>query len=309
MRNIGKSVCIVLIVMMCGGAFNAAAAEALEGKRSSAEIVDSAGPEHWRIFDQENLLYIELERGQVIIELSPSLAPNHVAQMRALAKDRFYDGLSFYRVIDGFVAQGGDVFEQRESKNAAASLAAEFDQVLNRDIELSSSGILDNYVASVSADVGFVDSLPVAFDVERAALWGLHCTGAVAMARGNELDTASTEFYITLQPQRYLDRNLTVFGRVVDGMEHIQRLRRVAPPQSKDEDRGETILSIRVGNDLPENKQKHLQTLRTNTPLFRAYIESRRNRPEAFFVYRPDHVDICQLPLPIEPLPAGDESE
>ena len=295
-------VMLVAIIAALTVAPVSAQADALEGKRAPGEILESAAPEDWRKLDQENLLYIELARGTVMIALSPRLAQGHVEQMRALAREKFYDGLSFYRVIDGFVAQGGDVFEKREVKNANATLAAEFDEPLTEESAFSPLHTIDGY----ANEVGFIDSLPAGVDRADGKIWHLHCTGAVAMARDTDRDTGGAEIYITLQPQRYLDRNLTVFGRVVSGMEHVQALRRVAPPQSEEDDMGEKILSMRVGSDLPAEKRKQLQILRSDTGLFAEYLESRRNRPEAFFYYRPDHVDICQLPIPVRPVHESD---
>ena len=269
-------------------------AEALEGKPTSAEILESAAPSDWRALEPEETLYIELERGRVVVALSTQLAKRHVAQIKKLAREGFYDGLSFYRVIDGFVAQGGDVLEKRNVKTAARRLKAEFDEPAKK-IAFSPIADADGY----AAQVGFVDSLPAGIDAEGDRIWHLHCVGAMAMARGNETDSAGTEFYIALQPQRYLDRNLTVFGRVVDGMEHLQALRRVAPAQSEADDLGETILSVSVGADLPEEKQLKLEILRSGTETFGDYVEARRNRSEAFFYHRPDYVDICQLSMPV----------
>ncbi len=277
-------------------------ADALEGKRLPSEILESAAPDDWRTLDQENLLYIKVKGGTVIITLSPRLAQGHVEQMRALAREKFYDGLTFYRVIDGFVAQGGDIFEQREVKNAKATLTAEFDEEMNDGIGYSPLSDSDGY----ADEVGFVDSLPVGVDRDDNKVWHLHCTSAVAMARDPERDTGGTEIYITLQPQRYLDRNLTVFGRVVAGMEHVQALRRVARPQSETDEAGEEILSVRVGSDLAAEEQQRLAILRSDTELFEEYVESRRNRPEAFFYYRPDYLDICQLPIPVKTIVEGD---
>ncbi|MCA8889473.1 MAG: peptidylprolyl isomerase, partial [Parvularculaceae bacterium] len=117
--------------------------------------------------------------------------------------------------------------------------------------------------------------------------------------RGNEEDSASTEFYIALQPQRYLDRNLSVFGRVIDGMAHLQALRRVTPPESKDDDLGETIISMRMASDLPEDERPRFEILDSASPAFAAFAEARRNRPEEFFYFRPNYLDICQMPVPV----------
>ncbi len=282
-------------------AAEASVAQELEGqtpKRGPGQIVAESAPEDWRALDPENLLVIELESGRVVVALSEHLAQGHTAQLKTLAREGFYDGLNFYRVIDGFVAQGGDVFETREVTNAATSITAEFDEPLTDEMAFTPIKDVDGYAAKV----GFVDSEPVGVDGD--TVWKLHCTGAMAMARGNEKDTGGTEFYITLQPQRYLDRNLTVFGNVVEGIEHVQALRRVAPPESEDDDMGEEIISVRVAADLPEGERPMLEILRSDKQTFAEYVESRRNRPEEFFYFRPDHVDICALSIPVRSIAA-----
>lgn len=277
-------------------------ADALEGRKGMSEILAAAGDSDWRALDQENLLYLTLDEGLVIIQLSDSLAQRHTAQMRRLARENFYDGLSFYRVIDGFVAQGGDVLEKRSVKTAAPALKAEFDDPFRDDIAFDPLPAPVTVADGYAQDVGFIGGIPSGRDGEEERYWHLHCTGAVAMARNTEKDTGGTEFYIALQPQRYLDRNLSVFGRVVHGMEHVQRLRRVEPAQDEGDDLGETIQTVRVGADLPEEEQRQFRTFRSDRPVFRDYVGARMNRPEAFFYHRPDHVDICQLPYPVEAL-------
>lgn len=269
-------------------------ADAIEGAKSSAEIIAETTAEDWRTIPAEDTLIIELERGNAAIALSPSLAPNHVAQVKKLARAGFYDGLSFYRVIDGFVAQGGDPFGERKIGKARKSLRAEFETAGDR-IEFAPLPDADGYAPVV----GFIGGIPAGRDETAGTFWHLHCAGAFAFGREDGRDTASTEFYIALQPQRYLDRNLSVLGRVIDGMEHLQALRRVNPPTSKEEDLGEKILSIRVAADIPEEKREVFEILDSARPAFAAYVEARRNRPEGFFYFRPDYVDICQLPAPV----------
>ena len=283
--------CLLAAAAVTSSAF----AEQLEGKRSGADILANSAASDWRALDPENTLYIELERGRVVVALSPVLAQGHVAQIKKLAREGFYDGLSFYRVIDGFVAQGGDVFEQRAVKTAAKTLPAEFDEPLPKNFAFLSLPDADGY----ASQAGFAASLPVGVDAEAGRAWHLHCTGAIAMARGDERDTAGTEFYVALQPQRYLDRNLTVFGRVMQGMEHLQALRRVAPAETPEDDLGETIVSMKIAADVPPAERANLEILRSDVPAFADYVEARRNRPEGFFYYRPDHIDLCQLPVPV----------
>jgi peptidylprolyl isomerase len=218
------------------------------------------------------------------------------AEILAETEAADWRGLSFYRVIDGFVAQGGDALGAR---GETESLKAEFDEPAE-GLAFHRMKDRDGY----ASQAGFVESLPAGYDPKTKRVWLLHCTGAIALGRDVGKDTASTEFYIALQPQRYLDRNLTVFGRVVDGMEHVQALRRVEPPQSPDDDFGEKIIFMKVAADVPAAERTNLEILDSGGPRFDAYAESRRNRPEDFFYYRPDHLDICQFAVPVRPAEA-----
>jgi peptidylprolyl isomerase len=88
-------------------------------------------------------------------------------------------------------------------------------------------------------------------------------------------------------------------------MQHLQALRRVAPAETPEGDLGEPIVAIRVAADVPENERTRLEILRSDRPAFAAWVESRRNRPEAFFHYRPDHADVCALAVPVRPVAAA----
>lgn len=288
MRAAILSLCVLLAA---GPAF----ADALEGKKSGAEILGASTAEDWREIPAEDLLVITLERGKVHVALSPALAPKHVAQVKKLAREGFYDGLSFYRVIDGFVAQGGDPFGEKKTKTSKKSLKAEFEGPPSKGFAFSAMKDADGFAPAA----GFVASLPAGYDAEAGTAWHLHCAGAFAFGREDGRDTASTEFYVTLQPQRYLDRNMSVFGRVIDGMQHLQALRRVEPPAEKTDDVGEKIIAIRVGSDIPEAERPTFEILDSARPVFSEFAEARRNRPEPFFHFRPDYLDVCQFPVPV----------
>jgi peptidylprolyl isomerase len=287
-----KVAALALCAAMAAGP---ACADALEGKKSGAEILAATVAEDWREIPAEELLVIELERGKVHVALSPALAPQHVKQVKKLAREGFYDGLSFYRVIDGFVAQGGDPFSEKKTKASKQTLKAEFEGPLAKGYAFGALGDGDGFAPSA----GFVASLPAGFDATAGAAWHLHCAGAFAFGREDARDSASTEFYVALQPQRYLDRNMSVFGRVIDGMQHLQALRRVEPPSAKTDDLGEVILSVRVAADLPADERSTFEILDSARPVFAEFAEARRNRPEAFFHFRPDYLDICQFPTPV----------
>ncbi len=293
---------MIRIMILCAAALAAspALADALEGRKAAAEVLAETTAEDWRLIPAEETLVIELERGMVTIALSPALAPNHVKQVKKLAREGFYDGLSFYRVIDGFVAQGGDPFSEKKIRTAKKQMKAEFETAA-ADVAFAALPDVDGF----ASQSGFVASMPAGHDERAGTYWHLHCAGAFAFGREDGRDTASTEFYVALQPQRYLDRNLSVFGRVIDGMEHLQALRRVAPPQSKVDDLGEKIISFRVAADIPESDRVAWEILDSARPAFAAYAEARRNRPESFFHFRAGHLDICQLPVPVRKKATG----
>ena len=299
-----------LAAMLALSPWSLAMADAIDGRRGPSEIVASAKEDDWRYVDPAQLMILELEEGQVVIELSARFAQGHVAQMKALAKAGFYDGLSFYRVIEGFVAQGGDVFEARDlPAGAVGGLTAEFDETLDDSAFAAIHTLSVHRNAEGTGNSGYaratgvIDGFPVGMELNGAShkFWLLHCTGAVAMARDTARDTGGTEIYITLQPQRYLDRNLTVFGRVIDGMTHVQALTRQAPPEAETDPLGDVIKRAWMADAPPEGETApQYRVMKNDTPLFDEYVESRRNRPEAFFYYRPDYVDVCQLPIPVE---------
>ena len=286
---------LLLGLAACGGA------EVATEETPAAAVVSSpleTSPEtEWRDVAAENLLMLETKRGFIAIELNPDFAPIHSARMRELASSGKYDGIQFYRVIDGFVAQGG--FQNEDLIAEWPSLANEND----REITVASFTPLGNKDLFTER-VGHMDGFPAARDAEMGREWLLHCPGAVAMARDTDPDSGGTEFYIVLDAQRYLDRNLTVFGRVIDGMEHVQALKRgdravengvIQLPET-----GDAIVSARIAAELPEQERIRYQVMNTNHAAFEAAKTSSRVREEEFFYRKPPEVlDICGFEVPI----------
>lgn len=267
-----------------------------------SQIVAEAPDEHWRALDPENTLYIDMDGGRVVVELTADLAPGHVNQMKALVRAGFYDGLDFYRVVDGFVAQGGDVNAGDPEKaktlpeTAEKTLAAEFDEASKPGMRFTAVPGPDGYAMRT----GFLNGFPAGYDPEGQRIWLTHCYGAFAFGREDGRDTASTEFYITLGVQRYLDRNLTVFGAVREGLPLLQALPRGDEgPGMISDPKKRAKFTIRVAADVPEDERSALEVMDTNSRSFKALIEARRNRPEAFFHFRPDHADVCAIRVPV----------
>ena len=250
----------------------------------------------WRSLNADNTAILQLDEGPVVIELNPTFAPKTIAQFKRLSREGFYDGQSFYRVIDGFVAQGGDGSDMGVA-NAEPTIKAEFEHEWSDQLAFVSVQKPDLF----APETGFIDGFPAARDLESGKVWLTHCLGTVAMARLDEPDSSSTDFYVVIgQAPRYLDRNLNIFGRIVYGMEIVQRLRRgssssggmIADPEERS-----VIRSVKIAADLPLDERPSVQIINTDSEDFKATLELRRNREAEFFHHQPPPVlDVCQIP-------------
>jgi peptidylprolyl isomerase len=249
----------------------------------------------WREVPIENVVYLELQDGVIVLELNPAFAPKTVERFKQLVKDDFYRGLSFYRVIEGFVAQGGDESDVG-IPNTQPTIEGEFEIERNDDLPWVTVEKQDFY----QAETGFVDGFAAARDDQHE--WLTHCPGIIAMARGNEADSARTDFYIVIgQAPRYLDRNLTVFGRVIHGMDVVQRIRRGPTERNgiiEDDLERSRIVRARMAADIEPEERNTFYVMDTNSKAFAGYMEARRNRTDPFFHHSPPRVlDVCQVPL------------
>ena len=143
------------------------------------------------IKDPENTLLIETTKGPVVIEMRPDLAPNHVAHIKKLAREGFYDGIVFHRVIDGFMAQTGDPTGTGTGSSKYPNLKQEF-----------------------SAEP--------------------HVRGTASMARAQNPDSANSQFFICFDDARFLDKQYTVWGKVIEGMENVDQIKRGEPVRDPD---------------------------------------------------------------------------
>ena len=141
--------------------------------------------------DPENTLILETTKGRVVIEMRPDLAPKHVEQIKTLARQGFYDGVAFHRVIDGFMAQTGCPHGTGTAGSDLPDLRAEF------------------------------NAEP-------------HVRGTVSMARTNAPNSANSQFFICFGDARFLDRQYTVWGKVVEGMENVDKIKRGEPVRDPD---------------------------------------------------------------------------
>lgn len=276
------------------------AQEAVEVQLTEDEIASALAPD-WRDVSPENLILVETTYGDIVIELNADFAPNHAAQFRQLVQDDVYNGIRFYRVIEAFVAQGGlqdeaiiEQYPTLENENDRPISEAAFVPLGNADLFAPMVGHIDGFAVGRSETLG--------------SEWLLHCPGALAMARDNDPDSGGTEFYIVLDAQRYLDRNLTVFGRVIDGMQYVQKLKRgvraiengvIQAPEVGDE-----IMSMTLAADMDPAIRPAYQVQAMPTQAFEDAKTAKRVREEDFFYRKPpEMLDICGFEVPVRKAP------
>jgi peptidylprolyl isomerase len=272
-----------------------------------SEVLAASAPSDWRALEAENTLYLELPTGRVVIELTPVFAPNHVANVKALAREHYFDGLAILRSQDNYVVQWGDPNAESPDKarkvvNAKKTLPGEFDRALDEKLPFTKLPDGDVY----AAEVGLCGGFPVARDPKSGRMWLVHTYGMVGAGRDVPPDSGGgTELYVvTGHAPRHLDRNVTLLGRVVQGMELISPLPRGSAPMGfydKPEQRV-PIKSMRVGTEVPAAERTNLEVLRTDTATFAKVIESRRTRREEWFRYPAGKIEIGNVPIPVRPV-------
>lgn len=286
----------------------AVAAEPEKAKVPSVqEILDASPATDWRTLDPANTLYLELPAGRVVIELAPDFAPEHVANIRTLAKEGYWDGLFVIRSQDNYVAQWGDPAEEDAKKKsigkAKPKLPAEF--------ERKAAGVAFTPLPDKDGwapEVGFSNGFPAARDPKSDTAWLAHCYGMVGAGRDVAADSSDgTSLYaVTGQSPRMLDRNITVVGRVIDGIELLTVLPRGTGPLGFYEkpEQQVPIVSATLASEVPVAERSHLQLLRTDSATFAELVESRRNRRDQWYHRPAGHIDLCNVPLPVREAPA-----
>lgn len=269
-----------------------------------AGVMEAAAPTDWRRIDQADLMYVDLPHGRVVIEVAPAFAPMHVANVRTLTSQKYFDGLAVLRSQDNYVVQWGDPDADEDDARrfgaAAANLAPEFFRAAS-GLEMTVLDSADAYADSV----GYVQGFPAGRDEGRA--WLTHCYGMVGVARGSAADSGNgAQLYVVIgHAPRHLDRNVTMLGRVVHGMQQLSTLPRGSGSLGFYESGEErtSIVSVRFGDQIPAADRLALEALRTDTATFSDLIEARRTRLEDWFIDPAGHIGLCNVPLPVRVAP------
>lgn len=262
----------------------AAAGAALLAGAGSAWAGPADDTANWRKVDPENLLQFTVNDKEILIELRPDIAPKHVEQIRKIVRDGNYDKLAFHRVIDNFMAQGGDVYSVYQIYPRYPNIPGEFTwmrEPAKQKVQWFGStpqgdklGYLEGFIVQGQPDeVAMISDPPV------ARTWAIHCAGVASMARASSPDSAGTEFYLMRQSRvgqgTPLDKNYTPWGRALTGLDVIRGIK-AGPPDNDGRfasaSQADKLTKAVLAADIKEHRRPTVYVKRTDGPEFAATL-------------------------------------
>lgn len=268
------------------------------------DIVAAAPRSAWRPIAPDDLVLVDLEGGaRVIIQLAPTFAPVHVANIRLLAKSTYWQGAAVYRVQDNYVAQWGigDV-ERPIPVGVIATPPAEYTRSL-KGLAIRPMADRDAYAAKIGHTLGW----PIAYDPRTGRANLTHCYATVGVARDLAPDTGSGgELYAIIgHAPRQLDRNIAIVGRVIEGIEALSALPRGTEALGfyKDGLGVRPISRIRLVSSLAATERPSFEYLSETSASFGQYLRLRANRQDDFYRTAAGGVDLCNAPVPVRRTP------
>ena len=230
----------------------------------------------WRPVDADNTLVIETNKGAIYVELTPAAAPAASGRLKKLARAHFYDGQTFFRVIDDFMAQTGDPKNLGTGQSSEPNLPPEFTFRLGRDVGYTAVDWPEG------AEGGFIGSFPVisqpaamgALTTDgKVEAYGLFCAGVIGIARDAAPDSGNSQFFLMRQDHQSLNKSYTPFGRVVSG-EGVVRAIKAGEPVPAPQD---VMTKVYVLGDLPAGQRPTLRVIDTKSAYFHTLAKFKRD--------------------------------
>ena len=235
-----------------------------------------APDEAWRSVDPENLLLLDTDHGRIGVELYPEMAPKHVERIKSLARQKFYNGILFHRVIDGFMNQTGDPEGTGRGGSSLPDLTQEFK--FRRDVDAVKVELFE----SGEELIGFMKSMPISTQPDEQAdltadfmveAHGLHCPSVASMARANDVNSANSQFFLMRGTADFLDEQYTIWGVTVMGSDILTKIA-VGEVSSNNGFKPDTLNKAQIAADLPTNYRPKVQVLKTSGPHFETFLNS-----------------------------------
>ena len=273
-------------------------------KLTPTEIVAAAPAGDWRAIAPEDLMVMTMEGGgRVVVQLAPTFAPVHVANIRKFATSGYWQGAAVYRVQDNYVAQWGINEAKRALSSGAVAKPPHEYWRSARGLRVTPLGSPDPYAMSA----GFAAGWPVALYRNGTASLA-HCYGTVGVGRDMAPDTGTGgELYAAIgHAPRQLDRNIAIVGRVVQGIEQLSALPRGTETMGfyKEGAVARSIAAVTLASAMPAAERPAFEYLAETSPSFAAYLRARKNRDDAFYRVAAGGVDLCNVQVPVRPVPA-----
>ena len=279
-------------VLMASALALAALSLPAAAKQAPPPAIGAPAPGDWRTPDPNDVLVIDTNRGRILVELVPEVAPQFAARARELAHEHFYDGLTFFRVIDDFMDQTGDPQNNGQGGSKQPDVPAEF------TFRRGSATPFATTPGQTGAEVGFIKSLPVmSQNMMLAAMtrdgmvagWALYCPGVAGAARSGEPNSANSQFFLMRAKYPKLEKEYTAFGRVIAGQDVVLAIK-TGEPVADPQDRMERV---RLLADLPPAERPQVRVIDPNSPWFKAEFARVRAQEGAGF-------SACDVQIPSE---------
>ena len=235
----------------------------------------------WRAPDPQNVLVIDTTKGRIIVELAPDAAPAHAQRVRELARAGFYNGRSFFRVLDGFMDQTGDPKDDGTGQSDKPNLAPEFTFRRGSDTPVV---VIDKVNGQ---EWGYLGSLPVVSQTmdlgvltadHKVNAWGIYCPGTLGAARAEDPGSANSQFFLMRGTTHSLDRNYTAFGAVVSGLDVVRAIKAGPSPSGVVVEPRDKMTTVRVLADIPEAERPKVRILDPRGPWFHVLADRARQQ-------------------------------
>ncbi|RAK52266.1 peptidylprolyl isomerase [Phenylobacterium deserti] len=272
----------------------AAATAQSRAKPSITDVPKRPGPvaADWRTPDANDVLVIDTNKGRIVLEMIPEAAPLFVQRVRELALEHFYDGHTFFRVIEDFMDQTGDPLNTGEGGSTRPDVPGEF--TFRRGPETAFVTAADQSIA----EVGFIKSLPVMSQSMmlapmtrdgKVSAWGLFCPGVAGAARAESPDSANSQFFLMRAGYPSLEKRYAAWGRVISGQDVVRAIK-VGEPVADPQDRMERV---RVLADIPAAERPKVRVIDPKSAWFKGEIDRVRATKGADF-------SACDVNIPAE---------
>lgn len=263
--------------------------------------VSQPDPALYRQIDPENLMIVETTAGAFAVEMAPRFAPGHVARFKELAREKFYDGIVFHRVIDRFMAQTGDPTATGTGSSSKPDMKAEFTFRRGADMSLTAYATETVRVGTnaVTVNTGLVDGFPIASQPDalrglskdgKVDSWVLHCKGVVSTARESaNIHSGNSQIFFMRADAPSLDAQYTAWGRIVDGQEAVNNIAIGTVGQTPGF-KPDKIVRVRIAADIPTPERPVYWVERTDTPAFVAKLDETKRALASM-------ANLCAMPV------------